>query len=135
MTGPSPVPEFESLRFLWNCAADYGADGEVPEDAPLGVEHLSHLLRVYNSAMGGGLGFAIQVNEEFRLRRAVDAARYLGLVGLAELLEDLIARYGDGAYAESRDSDLVTILGQRDEHLEAAFRAKAAESPADFGLH
>jgi hypothetical protein len=84
------VPELERLRILWNRAADYGADGEAPEDALLGVVHLSYLLR-----------------------RAVDAARYLGLVGLAELLEDLIVRYGDGAYAESRDPDLETILGQQ----------------------
>jgi hypothetical protein len=54
---------------------------------------------------------------------------------LAELLEDLIARYGDGGYAESRDCDLGTTLGRQDEHLEAAFRAKAAESPADFGFN
>jgi len=135
VTVPWPLPELDSLHILWNRAADYGADGEAPEAAVPGVAYLSYLLRVYNSAMSGGLGFAVEVNEEFRLRRAVDAARYFGMVDLAELLDDLIAHYGDGTYAESRDADLENILGRQDEHLEAAFREKAAESPADFGLN
>ena len=131
---PWPQARLDGLNILWNRAADYGADGDAPEDAPPGVVHLSYLLRVYNSAMSGGLGFAVEVNEEFRLRRAVDTAYYLGLVDLAVLLADLIAHERDGAYAESRDSDLAVLLGRQDENIEAAFRAKVAELRADFGL-
>ncbi|MGC4757648.1 hypothetical protein [Micromonospora trifolii] len=52
--------------------------------------HLSYLLRVHNSAMGGGLGLAVEVNEPFRLKRAMEAMRYFGLAELAELMADLI---------------------------------------------
>ena len=70
--------ELDDLNIIWNHAADYGADGEAPHGTPPGIVQLSHLLRVYNSVMGGGLGFAVEVNEPFRLRRAVDALRYFG---------------------------------------------------------
>jgi hypothetical protein len=95
---------------------------------------LSYLLRVYNSAMSGGLGFAVEVNEPFRLKRARDAMRYFGLADLAELVADLMEQDLDGDHAESRQDDLDTLLGPQDAALEAAFRAKATERPADFGL-
>jgi hypothetical protein len=66
--------------------------------------HPSYLLRVYNSAMSGGLGFAVEVNEEFRLLRAVNAAYYFGLTDLATLLADLITHDQDGAYAGRRQA-------------------------------
>ena len=63
---------------------------------------LSYLLRFYNSAMGGGLGFAVEVNEPFRLKRAMDAMRYFGLMDLAELVADLIEHDLDTEHAGSR---------------------------------
>ncbi|SBT43560.1 hypothetical protein [Micromonospora auratinigra] len=36
-------------------------------------------MRVHNSVMGGGLSFAVEVNEGFRFVRAVDALRYFRL--------------------------------------------------------
>ncbi|WP_146167967.1 hypothetical protein [Micromonospora sp. MH33] len=124
----------DELHIIWNLAADYGADGEAPEGTPRGIVQLSYLLRVYNSAMGGGLGFAVEVNEIFRLKRAMDAMRYFGLTELAELVADLIEHDLDGDYAESRHDDLECLLGPQDEALTTAFRVKAAERPADFGL-
>ncbi len=124
----------DELDIIWNRAADVGADGEAPEGTPRGIVQLSYLLRVYNSAMGGGLGFAVEVNEPFRLQRAMDAMWYFGLTELAALVADLIEHDLDGDHAESRQHDLHTLLGPQDEALEAAFRAKAAERPADFGL-
>jgi hypothetical protein len=56
----------DDLDIIWNRAGSYGADGEAPEDTPPGIVQLSYLLRVYNSAMSGGLGFAVEVNEPFR---------------------------------------------------------------------
>ncbi|GAA2600821.1 hypothetical protein GCM10010399_34530 [Dactylosporangium fulvum] len=124
----------DELDIIWNRAAEYGADGEAPEGTPQGIVQLSYLLRVYNSAMGGGLGFAVEVNEPFRLERARDAMRYFGLPELAELVADLIEHDLDGDHAESRQDDLDALLGPQDEALETAFRVKAAERPADFGL-
>jgi hypothetical protein len=40
---------------------------------------LAFLVRVVNSVEGGGLGFAVEVNEHFRLQRAIDAMRYFRL--------------------------------------------------------
>jgi hypothetical protein len=124
----------DELDVIWNRAGVYGADGEPPEGTPRGIVYLSYLLRVYNSAMGGGLGFAVEVNEPFRLQRAIEAMRYFGLPELAALVTDLLDHDLDGAYAESRQADLDALLGPRDENLEAAYRAKARKAPADFGL-
>jgi hypothetical protein len=124
----------DELDIIWNRAAGYGADGEAPEGTPRGIVQLSYLQRVYNSAMGGGLGFAVEVNELFRLKRAMEAMRYFGLAELADLVADLVDHDLNGDYAESRQDDLYTLLGPRDEVLETAFRVKAAERPADFGL-
>lgn len=127
-------PGLDELDSIWNHAADYGADGEVPEGTPPGIVQLSYLLRVHNSAMGGGLGFAVEANEPYRLKRAMDAMRYFGLAELAELIADVIEHDLDGDHAESRNDDLKALLGPRDEALTTAFRVKAADSPADFGL-
>lgn len=124
----------DELNVIWNRAADYGADGEAPEATPWGIVQLSYLLRVYNSAMGGGLGFAVEVNEPFRVERAMHAMRYFGLAELAALVADLLEHELDGDYAGSRDDDLNALLGPQDVALEIAFRAKAIERPADFGL-
>ncbi|WP_349880215.1 hypothetical protein ABIH81_11195 [Micromonospora sp. HUAS YX12] len=124
----------DELHLIWSHAADYGADGEAPEGTPRGIVQLSYLLRVYNSAMGGGLGFAVEVNEPFRLKRAMDAMRYFGLADLAELVADLIEHDLDIGHAGSRHDDFEALLGPQDEALTRAFRARAAERPADFGL-
>lgn len=124
----------DELHLIWNRAADYGADGEAPAGTPRGIVQLSYLLRVYNSAMGGDLDFAVEVNEPFRLKRAMDAARYLGLTELAKLVADLIEHDLDMSHAASRQDDLDALLGPADAALETAFRTKAAERAADFGL-
>ncbi|WP_262286929.1 hypothetical protein [Micromonospora sp. MA102] len=124
----------DDLAVIWNRACDYGADGEAPEGTPLGIVHLSFLLRVYNSAMGGGLGFAVEVNEPFRLRRAIEAMRYFRLSELADLLTDVLNHESDVEYAGSRERQFYYLLGPADENLDKAFRAKAAEAPSDFGL-
>jgi hypothetical protein len=124
----------DELDIVWNRAGSLGADGEAPDGIPRGVVQLSYLLRVYNSAMGGGLGFAVEVNEQFRLQRAIDAMHYFGLPELAALVADLLDHDLDAEYAESRQSDFDALLGPRDENLSCAYRTKATESPADFGL-
>ncbi|KUL41647.1 hypothetical protein [Actinoplanes awajinensis] len=55
----------DDLDAIWNDACDHGADGEVPEGTPPGIQHLASLLRIHGSVMGGGLAFALEVNEPF----------------------------------------------------------------------
>lgn len=89
------------LDVIWNQAADHGADGDVPEGTPPGIEQLASLLRVYNSAMGGGLGFALEVNEPFRVRRAINAFRYFELDEAADFLQDVLDRSLNGELPDS----------------------------------
>jgi hypothetical protein len=125
----------DDLDMIWNEAVDYGADGEVPEGTPSGVEQLASVLRVYNSAMGGGLGFALEVNEPFRVRRAVVAMRYFGLTDAADFLEDVLNRSLNGESPDSlpSDDDFYDLVDDDTERLRRAFKAKVAEVPADFG--
>lgn len=124
----------DPLHVTWNLAVDYGADGEAQEGTPLGIVQLSFLLRVVNSPISGGLGFAVEVNEDSRLRRAVDAMRYFRLSELADLLTDVLNYAADGVYAESRTGPIYDLPGPEEEVLDRAYRAKVAEAASDFGL-
>jgi hypothetical protein len=123
----------DDLDLIWNKAADYGADGEVPEGTPPGIEHLASLLRVHNSVMGGGLGFALEVNEPFRVRRAIDAMRYFELAEPADFLENVLDRSPNGESPDSLPSDDDFYDFMNDETVRKAFTAKAAQIPTDFG--
>ncbi|GAA4947384.1 DUF4259 domain-containing protein [Actinoplanes utahensis] len=127
------VSVLDDLDAIWNDACDYGADGDVPEGTPLGIQHLASLLRIHGSVMGGGLAFALEVNEPFRVRRAVEALHYFGLTAAAELLEDTLGRS-----LKSEDSDSWPAGDDLDglidgDVLDGAFQAKAMKVPADFG--
>ncbi|MFC7533245.1 hypothetical protein [Actinoplanes sp. GCM10030250] len=123
------------LDVIWNQACDYGAEGEVPEGTPTGVEHLASLLRVYNSAMGGGLGFALEVNEPFRVRNAINALRYFELAEAADFLQDVLDRSLNGESPDSlpSDVDFYDLVDDETGPVRRAFKAKAAEIPTDFG--
>jgi hypothetical protein len=123
----------DDLDLVWNDACDYGADGDVPEGTPLGIEHLASLLRVHGSVMGGGLAFALEVNEPFRVRHAVEALHYFGLNPAAELLEDTLRRSLKGEDSDSwpTGDDFDGLIDG--DVLDSSFRAKAIEVPADFG--
>lgn len=127
--------ELDDLDLIWNQAADYGADGEAPESTPEGVVKLSHVLRVYNSAMGGGLSFAVEVNEPFRIQQAIAALQFFGLSQLADLMADILDHGLDGGYAESRQAEFSTLLGPLDGAIDAAFRLKARKDPPEFGIN
>ncbi len=127
------VSVMEDLDAIWNDACDYGADGEAPEGTPVGIQHLASLLRIHGSVMGGGLAFALEVNEPFRVKRAVEALHYFGLAAAAELLEDTLGRSLKGQDSESWPTD-DGFNGLIDgDVLDSAFQAKAREVPADFG--
>ncbi|GLW29086.1 hypothetical protein Areg01_20260 [Actinoplanes regularis] len=85
--------------------------------------------------MGGGLAFALEVNEPFRVRRAVEALHYFGLTAAAELLEDILGRSLKGENSDSwpTDDDFDDLIDG--DVLDSAFQAKAIEVPADFGRH
>ncbi|MDI6105887.1 hypothetical protein QLQ12_45680 [Actinoplanes sp. NEAU-A12] len=122
------------MDIIWNQACDYGADGEVPDCTPPGIEHLVSLLRVYNSAMGGGLGFALEVNEPFRVRSAINALRYFELAEAADFLQDVLDRSLNGESPDSlpSDEDFYHLVDDGTNPVSRAFKAKAAKVPADF---
>ena len=125
------------LDAIWNAAADYGADGEVPEGPPPGIEHLASLLRVYNSTMGGSLGFALEVNEPFRVRRAINAMHYFELTRPADFLQDVLNRSLNGESPDPlpSDDDFYALVDDRTNPVSRAFKTKVAQAPTDFGLH
>ncbi|KUL25825.1 hypothetical protein [Actinoplanes awajinensis] len=123
----------DDLDLIWDEAIDFGIDGDVPKGTPPGIEQLAGLMRVHNSVMGGGLFFALEVNEPFRIRHAVEALHYFGLTAAADLLEDTLRRSLKGEDSDSWPTD-DHFDGLIDgDVLETAFRAKVIEVPADFG--
>jgi hypothetical protein len=98
---------------------------------------LAAALRVCNSIMGGGVGFALEVNEPFRVAAAIDGFRYFGLTEVAGLLSDIADGYGSPGYDASRVSELerrVEEFLDVEDPLADAFRSLAAERPDAFGL-
>ncbi|ADU05653.1 hypothetical protein AB0N38_12610 [Micromonospora aurantiaca] len=122
----------KSMNDVFNEAVDYGAEGVVPVGTPVGVEKLSHVHRVFNAVMGGGLGFAVEVLEPDDFRRAVEGFRYLDLGEVANLLAELVDSYGSSDYdvrkEEILDGLLVGAL------VDDAFRRKVSQAPSDFGF-
>ncbi|WP_127505144.1 DUF4259 domain-containing protein [Actinoplanes solisilvae] len=123
----------DDLDIMWNEAADFGADGEMPDGTPSGIEQLASLLGVHNSAMGGGLGFALEVNEPFRVRRAINAMRYFGLAEPADFLDNVLDRSLNNESPDSLPSDDDFYDLMDDEIVRRAFKAKVAQIPTDFG--
>jgi hypothetical protein len=131
-----PTAMNETEIEIWNLAADHGADGESPEGTPPGLVRLAWLLRVYNSAMGGGLYFAFEVNEPFRIRNAIEAMRYFGLTELAALMAGILEHGIDNDYLTSREDEFYHLLGRDlEENLHRAYRDRLAAAPADFDAH
>lgn len=130
---PPELHDLNELRVIWNTACDLGAEGDAPTETPPGIVYLSHLLRVYGSSMGGGLWFAFEVNEDFRVRRAIDAFTYFGLQELAELFEDLLEHFPNWDHIGNAEDRYDALIGNGDV-LDERFRAKAAVAPGDFGL-
>ena len=94
------------------------------------------MLRVYNSAMGGGLGFALEVNEPFRVRGAISALRYFELAEAADFLQDVLDRSLNGESPDSlpSDDDFYDLVDDGTNSVSKAFRAKAAKVPTDFAV-
>ncbi len=119
---------------VYNLAVDYGVEGVVPADAPLGVAKLAHVHRVFNAIMGGGFGFAMEVIEPVEFEWAIDGFfRYLDLVEVADLLAELVRSYGESGYDESKE-DSFDVLTNKSALVLDAYRRKVAEEPSDFGL-
>jgi hypothetical protein len=122
-----------SLDEVYENAVDFGTDGEIPEGTPVGTANLAHVMRVYNSILGGGLGSAMVVIEPDEFDRAADGLRYLGLGEAADLLVRLVHSYGSPDHDFQEQRGLERLLGTGDP-VGDAFERKAAEVPADFGL-
>ncbi|MFG3577836.1 hypothetical protein [Micromonospora chersina] len=123
----------KSFDDVYNDAVDYSVEGAVPPGVPTGVVKLSHVLRVFNAMMSGGLGFAMEVIERDEFERAVEGFRYLDLTGIANLLADLVESYGSSDYDEQKEESLDEMLNEGDLVLDA-FRRKVAVVPYDFGF-
>ncbi|MEV4664338.1 hypothetical protein AB0J85_20600 [Micromonospora echinofusca] len=123
----------KSLDDVFNEAVDYGVEGAVPVGTPVGVAKLSHVLRVFNAIMGGGLGFAVEVIEPDEFKRAVEGFRYLDLVEVANLLAELAESYGSSDY-DFRKEEILDHSLNVGAPVNAAFRRKASDVPSDFGV-
>lgn len=122
----------KSMNDVFNEAVDYGAEGVVPVGTPIGVERLSHVHRVFNAIMGGGLGFAVEVLASDEFRRAVEGCRYLDLGEVANLLAELVESYGSSGYDVRKEEILDALLVGA--LIYDAFRRKVSEAPSDFGF-
>ncbi|WP_127503347.1 hypothetical protein [Actinoplanes solisilvae] len=122
-----------SLDDVYDDAVDFGAEGEVPVGTPIGTTRLAHVMRVYNSILGGGLGSAMAVVEPAGFERAVAGFRYLGLGDLADRLARSVESYGrpDHDFQEQRGLEQLLRAG---DPVGDAFERKAAQIPSDFGL-
>lgn len=118
---------------LWNMAGQMSARDDVPEGKALGLASLAYLLRFYNATMGGGLDFAFEANDKFRVRRAIQAAAYFGLADLAAFWKDLLVHFPDYDYIEARYEAYGEMV-PRDAVIVEAFRSKLADSPGEFAL-
>ncbi|MET7806623.1 hypothetical protein [Micromonospora chersina] len=123
----------KSLVDVFNEAVDYGVEGAVPVGTPVGVAKLSHVLRVFNAIMSGGLGFAVEVIEPDEFKRAVEGFRYLDLVEVANLLAELVESYGSSDY-DFRKEEILEHALNVGAPVNDAFRRKVSEVPSDFGV-
>ena len=84
---------------------------------------------------GGRLGIALEVNGPFRVRRAIDAMRCLELSRAADFLQDVLSRSLAGECPDSfpSDNDFYNLVDDGTGPVGRAFKAKAAETPTDFG--
>ena len=111
---------------VWNraCAVELGARGP-------GDWHLWALLRVHNSVMAGGTGFAAEIWSSGDVARAAEAAGYFGLASLADLLARL-TEVEDPDMAEETYGDLYPTVVPADSLLDEAFKRRFAAAPQDF---
>jgi hypothetical protein len=106
----------------------------VGPEVPTGTAHLARLLRFHNAAMGGGLGFALEVTPADRLEAVALAADYLDLVDVARLVRHLAADGRDFDLAEGLNDTYCEATGETrvgDSEAERAFLDAFASSPGD----
>jgi hypothetical protein len=107
---------------VWNAATALGSSGTVGPEVPTGTAHLARLLRFHNAAMGGGLGFALEVTGADQLEAVASAADCLDLVDVARLVRRLDA--------DGRDFDLAE--GLNDAYCEATGETRVGEEVEDY---
>lgn len=127
----------DRLTEIYHEAVDFGEEGEAPAGAPVGVVQLSYALRVYNSIQGGGVGFALEANEPFRVGHAIDAFRYFGMAEVAELLADVAESYGAHGHDDEQAAkkDRIEEIVYDGDPLFDAYQVKARTDAKDFGLN
>ena len=120
---------------VWNAATALGPSGTVAPDVPTGTAQLARLLRLHNAAMGGGLGFALEVTPADQLEAVASAADYLDLIEVAPLVRRLAADGRDLDLAEELSHAYYEATGETrvgDTEAEPAFLRALASSPGDF---
>ena len=120
---------------VWNTATALGSSGTVGPEVPTGTAYLARLLRFHNAAMGGGLGFALEVTPADQLEAVASAADSLDLVDVARLVRRLDADGRDFDLAEGRNHAYCEATGETrvgDSEAERAFLRAFVSSPGDF---
>jgi len=85
--------------------------------------------------MGGGLSFAVEVNDDDLIRSAASSSTYFGIPELAELFDKILAAGRDDALLEGLAGEYIRVTGEEQPGpgvIERAFEAKLQESPHDF---
>lgn len=122
----------KSFDDIYNDAVDYSVEVAVPADVAVGVAKLSHVLRVFDAMMSGGLGFAVEVIEPEELQNAIEGLRYFDLIDVANLLSSLVESSQGGPDYDQKETLLDGMINEGDLVLDA-FRTKTAVVPSDFG--
>jgi hypothetical protein len=116
---------------VWNRAAlDRG--GSHPG---VGDKALAHLLVIHGLIMNGGLWHVLDARSEEEIGRGIEAFRYFGLDGVAELLAEALLLYQQ----ETEDEEPIEQLNAKydqlipsDEYLVGAFERRFSKAPQDF---
>ncbi|GGN62108.1 hypothetical protein GCM10010112_19930 [Actinoplanes lobatus] len=139
-----PVPDWvvdrggyllrDVVEAMWDRAGDLHLDG-APETAPRGLRHLSYLVGFHAGVMGDGLDWVLDVHTPEQLGAAAEAAAYLGLNSLAELIGRLAASGRDFELAHTLTPAYYALTGPPDaEAIRAAVRRRVAEDPAGWSV-
>ena len=117
---------------VWNESLRIAADDSAGADTPRGLRMLAYIQRIHHAVEGDGLLFAMETNDDERIRRAVEGFHYFGFPAVADLFDGLTRRREDDDYLDEMESELDRIFDAS--MLDVAVRTRLTENPEEFGI-